>query len=649
MLIFKNPGRLIPVGLLKGLKARLGREHQVTIVVFFLVFLFSIVIFANAWVCDDAYITFRTLDNLFHGYGLTWNIAERVQAYSHPLWMLIMAASSYFSRDFYYTSILLGAIFTLAAFLILVLKIAKSLGAGIIGACLLSSSKAFVDYSTSGLENSLTYFILSVFFLIYFLSTWNYKTLFLLTLTATLGILNRMDTALLFFFPLAGVIWQMLKNREWKIFSIVLLGLMPFLIWEMFSLVYYGFPFPNTAYAKIATGIPQADLIKQCGYYLLNSLSRDPITLLVIGLGILLPLVVKEKKTWPVVLGILVYMAYLFKIGGDFMSGRFLTAPFFCAVIMLVRLLSFSVKTGITALGMIILLAFCSPHNFDRLMNNRRYKKSLFDGHGICDERGYYYPLLGLRRVFAGQNYAAYPPHPFHLYINQGKQCRREAVPVIVHNSVGLLGYHAGPWVHIIDQYALCDPLLARLPALTGGQRIGHFKRKIPGGYMESLRTKKDCLTDRQLAVYYKKLKNITQGKIFRWVRLKDIIKMNLGYYGVLIDQAYYCQPLGPRRLAEISEQDKYADFLHEGNWAYKMVQYRRAEEQWHQALNLEPDRLEARANLGIMYEKMGEYNNALQAYALTATHKKPPWNSYYQELLSNIHREAHQEHGALP
>jgi len=44
-----------------------------------------IVFFRTAWVCGDAYITFRTIDNLVHGYGLRWNVDERVQAFTHPV------------------------------------------------------------------------------------------------------------------------------------------------------------------------------------------------------------------------------------------------------------------------------------------------------------------------------------------------------------------------------------------------------------------------------------------------------------------------------------------------------------------------------------------------------------------------------------
>ena len=44
----------------------------------------------SAWVCDDAFITMRTVDNLVHGYGPRWNPAERVQTFTHPLWAMLL-------------------------------------------------------------------------------------------------------------------------------------------------------------------------------------------------------------------------------------------------------------------------------------------------------------------------------------------------------------------------------------------------------------------------------------------------------------------------------------------------------------------------------------------------------------------------------
>src|SRR5260370_12408946 len=47
--------------------------------------LFFFVVLKNAWLGDDSYITFRTVDNIIHGYGLTWNTDEPFQPFTHPL------------------------------------------------------------------------------------------------------------------------------------------------------------------------------------------------------------------------------------------------------------------------------------------------------------------------------------------------------------------------------------------------------------------------------------------------------------------------------------------------------------------------------------------------------------------------------------
>ena len=52
---------------------------------------FALVILQNAWLCDDAFITYRTADNLINGHGLTWNAGERVQTYTNPLWLFTIA------------------------------------------------------------------------------------------------------------------------------------------------------------------------------------------------------------------------------------------------------------------------------------------------------------------------------------------------------------------------------------------------------------------------------------------------------------------------------------------------------------------------------------------------------------------------------
>lgn len=52
---------------------------------------FTDLFLANSWVGDDAYITFRGVDNFIHGFGLRWNPVERVQAFTSPLWLLFLS------------------------------------------------------------------------------------------------------------------------------------------------------------------------------------------------------------------------------------------------------------------------------------------------------------------------------------------------------------------------------------------------------------------------------------------------------------------------------------------------------------------------------------------------------------------------------
>src|SRR2546425_11534845 len=66
---------------------------------------FVLVLIRSAWICDDAYINFRTIDNFLHGYGLRWNVAERVQTFTDPLWLFLVAAAVGLTREFYFTTI----------------------------------------------------------------------------------------------------------------------------------------------------------------------------------------------------------------------------------------------------------------------------------------------------------------------------------------------------------------------------------------------------------------------------------------------------------------------------------------------------------------------------------------------------------------
>src|SRR6266545_5677201 len=165
-------------------------------IIYLFVFIIFIILIRTAWVADDAFLTMRTVDNFVNGYGLRWNILERVQIYTHPLWMFLLSAFYYFIRDpfivFYGLTLLLSLI-TLYLFGV---KFATSPAKVVLGFSILIFSKAFIDYSTSGLENPLTHLLILIFLFIFLEKDHSLKTGFWLFFIASLVAFNRMDALL---------------------------------------------------------------------------------------------------------------------------------------------------------------------------------------------------------------------------------------------------------------------------------------------------------------------------------------------------------------------------------------------------------------------------------------------------------------------
>src|SRR5690349_17717566 len=66
---------------------------------------YAVLVLRTAWVGDDAFISLRTVDNFLHGYGLRWNVAERVQSFTHPLWFVLLVVANALVRDPFYATL----------------------------------------------------------------------------------------------------------------------------------------------------------------------------------------------------------------------------------------------------------------------------------------------------------------------------------------------------------------------------------------------------------------------------------------------------------------------------------------------------------------------------------------------------------------
>jgi arabinofuranosyltransferase len=55
---------------------------------------YALIVLQNSWLHEDAFITYRTVDNLLNGHGAVWNVGERVPVYTHPLWFFVITLTN---------------------------------------------------------------------------------------------------------------------------------------------------------------------------------------------------------------------------------------------------------------------------------------------------------------------------------------------------------------------------------------------------------------------------------------------------------------------------------------------------------------------------------------------------------------------------
>ncbi len=351
--------------------------------------LFSLALVRTAWVGDDAYFTFRTIDNFVHGYGLRWNVAERVQAYTHPMWMMLLTPFYWVTGEPFFTSIGVSIVLTLVTVWLL-LRRAPSVWSAAAGLTVLLGSRAFIDYSTSGLENPLTHLLLVLFLGRALVETWASTTTCLL---AGLLLLNRLDLSVLVLPVLIPLIPWRAPRRAVRPLAI---GLLPLVLWEIFSVVYYGFPVPNTAFAKMKTAVAAGDLFKQGVTYLLDSIARDPLTLFVTCAVAAWAVIENPRRTRPIGIAIFLHLMVLTVAGGDFMSGRMFAAPLVAAVVILVR-------TDVSALfayrwmpAMLAAVLGVGAFRAIAIGQGIADANDVVAASGVSDERAYYFRSNGL-------------------------------------------------------------------------------------------------------------------------------------------------------------------------------------------------------------------------------------------------------------
>jgi arabinofuranosyltransferase len=266
-------------------------------------------------------------------------------------------------------------------------------------------------------------------------------------------------------------------------------------------------------------------------------------------------------------------------VGGDFMSGRFLTAPLVVGVGLLVSRPLAPARALVTAAAALALLVGPWTTPFRERDYGPEWHAAI-DAHGIADERTFYLQSGSLRASWGQERWpgprawgearwlrSRWPDDHFARDLRDiGELSADERWPpaspydesgrpyreVFVRGAVGFLGFHLGPDAHVLDYHAICDPLLARLPVTVPdpilsrfiprlaarGWRVGHYYRRPPAGYVRTLATGRNVIVDPRLARYYEAIRRITRDPVFDRERLATLWRFQLGAYDDLLPRA---------------------------------------------------------------------------------------------------------------
>ena len=448
----------------------------------------------KAWLCDDAFISFRYAENLTHGLGLVFNAGERVEGYSNFLWTLGIALGMRLGVAPERWSIAWGVVFYVATLVLLLEPFFRARGASAGAgesappsaaapiACVLAALHPdWQVYATSGLETSFFTFLVTAGYVLGSRARWGVLGVGGSGLAFALASLTRPDGMLYVPIMILYVLW----TRRPRLASVAAFGgvflaaWLPYAVWKV---SYYGEFLPNTYYAKSAylawwdQGWTYVSLYFRRYWVLALALPVAGCALVTrarawgrpraatagdADLALMAPVAVPAGNgnslhalLLALVLG-LAYTTYVMRVGGDFMYARLLVpaAPFF--VIALARGIEL-LLAGRPALHWAAAVAVAAGVALTPI--------PLREGElirGIADEP----------RIYRGELVARTR--------SEGLILRRyfEGLPVRIAfvGTQAALVYYARPAVAIESGSGLTDRWIARQP-LTKRGRVGHEK-----------------------------------------------------------------------------------------------------------------------------------------------------------------------------
>lgn len=218
-------------------------------------------------IAEDSFITYRFAQNLANGHGFIWNIGEApIEGFTNFLWLVICSVLIKLGAYVPLSSQIIGVLFSLGTMWITHLFASKIMhmnqAYSFLPVLFLGCSGPFSTWATSGMETNMFGFfiLLACYFYALYWKTNQCKHLklgFFILFPATL----TRPEGFMIFALMIGLSALLIPEFSKKTLQNHIFGLafyvIPFSVYFLWRYDYFGFPLPNTFYAKTGGGIDQ--------------------------------------------------------------------------------------------------------------------------------------------------------------------------------------------------------------------------------------------------------------------------------------------------------------------------------------------------------------------------------------------------------
>ena len=418
---------------------------------------------------DDAFISFRFSRNFAEGHGLVWNVGERVEGYTNFLWTWGLGLLGKLLPWEIHWIGLVASVVCFFACLGVTWRLGRALQpAGTphlpIAVVLLAVHQVFTEYGTTGMETEFAALLVlaGALFLV------REPTPRDLAIAGTFLIgaaLTRMDHGL-FYAGGSAVVGAHLvtlarTGRRAEALRQGAAWSAPFLLfvaWLGWKLSFYGELLPNTYYAKAAHISLWREGLLYGGTFLLSSGGWLVLPVALAG-GLLRDVGAPVRRfRWFVLLGGGMYVAYVTKVGGDYMVGRFYVTLIPLALLAAEgTLLQTSARRPLGATAAAALLLGSTVPT--ELWHGREVHWGMVREGGV-------YPILTFDPLRVGHE-------SWSVGRRLGRLKDKGVEPILGTGGIGMVGYYSG--LELVDSRGLTDRVIGRSPKMLGDRR-GHTR-----------------------------------------------------------------------------------------------------------------------------------------------------------------------------